>query len=207
MSRLYVAVDPSAVPREGELAWAHAGLFKSKGAWFLLDCSLTSRAREPKLARVLSIIRLPLEPSLTERPPIDAALLEGECSQHELEECVDYALRAAIELRERRRLESFSANRWALSHLLSPARWVIGDVERLGASLASGIKSSILLELLEETGLIDERSPQSFRRVLALYSIERKRKAVHVVIGSFAIKSSVLGALSLSSEMRRETEE
>lgn len=104
-------------------------------------CSLYSSFEEPDYVRVLSSFRDSF-PGFMEEQPLPAILLPPErCSREEFSRSLERLATYAGSLRQLG-LKVPSPARLALSHLLSPVRWVIGDTRGVEEGAAAVVSAS-----------------------------------------------------------------
>lgn len=208
----YVSVDRSIFNKlSGRIVlWVPMALLISEGPAvgrrkvLYVYCSLYTLFSNPDLTRALSSFR-EATPDFEDSAPLAAVQLPAEkCSQNEISVFIEKMVDSARTSRTVD-VELPSAARLALSHMLSPVRWVLGSTEKV----EEGIATQVSLRILEDVRLEILKALRSGRVVEAyvLHAVDLKKSSIYYAIGSKVAENTALSRiLSRDREARTRVE-
>jgi len=182
------------------MALLEAGERDERGAIYIY-CSLYTFFKNSDYVRVLSSFR-EIFPGFEDREPVRAITLPIEkCSREEFTRSLDRLL-TDIRLPGEPDLGSLSSLRLALSHLLSPARWVLGNTRRVETGIATQIALRIVEDVASE--LSKALSTGRWEMGYVLHVLDLKTDSVYYVVGSRVVKNYVLSKALREDQTARE---
>lgn len=164
-------------------------------------CSLYTFFKNSGWVRVLSSFR-EIFPGFEYGEPVRAAILPVEkCSREDFTDSLDRLLND-IQPRGGPDLRALPSLRLAISHLLSPVKWVLGDTKRVEEGIATQIALRIIEEVRSE--LFRAMNVGLWEEGYVLHVLDLNVGSVYYVVGNKVVKNSVLSKALREDRVARE---
>lgn len=193
---MYIEVDEAVLKRfRGVRLWVPMLMVEcGEGGVILFDCFAGGEPHGSSLHLVLSAVRI-ADVGLSPSPPVDGARVESSgCG-------LDSVLRAVEEVKglvgelSKEGVEAPTALESALSHFLSPVKWLTPSFRRASESASRRIAASLGAEVVAEVERC-VRSARGVRMVYGLYIVDAGKKLIQVVGRRVFEKKSLLDLYS-----------
>jgi len=182
---------------KNELRWLPVTLVRPLNGkhTYVIYCFPNDLVENPSLTRVLTTVRISQEVLLVEEPPIKSGrVIKFSCEPLNLKADLQKVNAYLEELEDKVTLKVLRSDRLLLTHILSPIKWVLGDLSKVQDYISVRIASSIVKEIVAELSTLTTFKTEAISAYL-LHAFNISKKEIYTIYNNQVFKNKTLSAL------------